>query len=60
MAWVLAQGFGCTRSIPLNTRLWLARFFEANASINYDNKTYIKHIASIIKLYIVFLIVQTL
>ena len=29
-------------AFPLRTRLWLARLFEANTSINYDNKTYIK------------------
>ena len=45
---------------PLNTRLRLARLFEANTSMNRYNKTHIKHIASIIRLYTVFLVVQTL
>ena len=40
-------GFGsrimeAREAFPLSTRLWLARLFETNTSINYDNKTYIK------------------
>ena len=42
-------GFGsrimdAREAFPLSTRLWLARLFEANTSINYDNRTYIKNI----------------
>ena len=42
-------GFGsrimdAREAFPLSTRLWLARLFETNTSINYDNKTYIKNI----------------
>jgi hypothetical protein len=48
-------------AFPLSTRLWLARLFEANTSMNRYSKTYIRtYKTSIIILYTVFLVAQTL
>ena len=59
MAWVLAQVLDAREAFPLSTDFRLARLFEANTSINRYSKNHIKHIASIIRLYTVFLVAQT-
>ena len=46
-------------AFPLSTEFRLARLFEANTSINRYSKNHIKNIASIIRLYTVFLVAQT-
>ena len=61
MAWVLAQGLDAREALPLSTEFKLARLFEANTGYQpVQQDLHKKHIASIIRLYTVSLVVQTL
>ena len=47
-------------AFPLSTRLWLARLFEANTSMNRYNKTYIRTYCKHYKTLHCLLVAQTL
>ena len=61
MAWKLAQGFGCTRSIPSQYRVQASKVYVSKQEYKLVHQVlYDKHIANVIRLHTVFLVNQTL